>query len=60
VFWPENAITILVGCDCSSSLSLPTLSEKVFWSKMGTLGEERCKKAEVDVGFNKCENSSLP
>jgi len=27
---------------------------------MGTFGKERCQKAEVDVGFNKCEKSSLP
>jgi len=53
---PENVI----GCNCSSSLSLPTLSEKVFWSKMGTLGEERCQKAEANVGFDKCEKPRIP
>jgi len=57
---PENVITILIGCGFSSSLSLPTLPEKVLWYKMGTLREERCQEAEVDVGLNKCEKSILP
>lgn len=49
-----------LGCSCSSSPSLPDLPEEVFWSTMGASWEERCQEAEIDVGLNKCEKSSLP